>query len=53
MKRIKTHIKVKQDHLQRSANGPYLKDSVHDLGGGGAELGRSERVALTNIHYQM
>ena len=29
MKRlIKTLIKVKQDHLQRCADGPYLKDRI-------------------------
>ena len=47
-----------QNFSLRAKDNPILKDAdvkngLEDTGSGKGKLGRSERVALTYIHYQM
>lgn len=52
MKRlIKTLIKVKQDHLQRCADGPYLKDRIQTPFGNDRQICPEEQGAFPrNVH---
>ena len=36
-----------------SKNNVYIENRLEDMGRGKGKLGRSERVALTYIHYQL